>query len=80
MEPAREGNYIIFGPNVHNFEEVYRMLENLKIATKIHSIKNIKKIFLKKIDFTENKKVNKKLKILGNKIISKNILEIKKFI
>ena len=80
LEPAREGNYIIFGPNVHNFEEVYRMLENLKIATKIHSIKNIKKIFLKKIDFTENKKVNKKLKILGNKIISKNILEIKKFI
>lgn len=80
LEPAREGNYIIFGPNVHNFEEVYRMLENLKIATKIHSIKNIKNIFLKKIDFVENKKVNKKLKILGNKIISKNILEIKKFI
>ena len=56
------------------------MLENLKIATKIHSIKNIKNIFVKKINFIENKKANKKLKNLGNKIINKNILEIKKFI
>ncbi len=48
LEPAREGNYIIYGPNISNFKEVYEMLNFLKIAKKIKSIKEMKKIVLKK--------------------------------
>ena len=80
LEPAREGNYILYGPYIHNFKEVYQMLEKLKIANKINSIKNIKNLIIKKIDYSENRKVKYKLNYLGNKIINKNLLEIKKFI
>ncbi len=80
LEPAREGNYILYGPYIHNFKEVYQMLEKLKIANKINSIKNIKNLIIKKINYSENRKVKYKLNYLGNKIINKNLLEIKKFI
>ena len=80
LEPAREGNYILYGPNIDNFKEVYQKLEDLKIANKIKSIKNIKNLILKKINYSTNQKVKYKLNNLGNKIINRNILEIKKFI
>ena len=56
------------------------MLTNLKIANKINSIKNVKSVILKKINYSGNTKVKNKLDYLGNKIINKNLLEIKKFI
>ncbi len=80
LEPAREGNYIIYGPNISNFKEVYEMLNFLKIAKKIKSIKEMKKIVLKKINYNQNNKVKNKLKIIGDKILAKNLFEIKKFI
>ena len=80
LEPAREGNYILYGPNVSNFKEVYKMLNFLKIAKKINSIKEVKKIVLKRINFNQNNKAKFKLKKIGNKILAKNLSEIKKFI
>ena len=80
LEPAREGNYIIYGPNISNFKEVYEMLNFLKIAKKIKSINEMKKIVLKKINYNQNNKVKNKLKNIGDKILTKNLLEIKKFI
>ena len=80
LEPAREGNYILYGPNISNFKEVYKMLNFLKIAKKINSIKEMKKIVLKRINFNQNNKAKYKLKNIGNKILAKNLLEIKKFI
>ena len=80
LEPAREGNYILYGPNISNFKEVYKMLNFLKIAKKINSIEEMKKIVLKKINFNQNNKAKYKLKNIGNKILAKNLLEIKKFI
>ena len=80
LEPAREGNYILYGPNISNFKEVYKMLNSLKIAKKINSIKEMKKIVLKRINFNQNNKAKYKLKNIGDKILNKNLLEIKKFI
>ena len=80
LEPAREGNYILYGPNISNFKEVYKMLNFLKIAKKINSIKEVKEIVLKRINFNQNNKAKFKLKNIGNKILAKNLLEIKKFI
>ena len=56
------------------------MLEKLKIASKIKSTKIAKSLILKKINYLENTKVKYKLNNLGEKIINKNIIEIKKFI
>ena len=80
LEPAREGNFILYGPNIDNFKEVYQLLVNLKIASRINSLKNTKRIVLKKINYSGSRKVNYKLNNLGLKIINKNILEINKFI
>ena len=80
LESAREGNYILHGPHIENFKEVYKMLEKFKITTKINSIKNMKSVVRQKINFLQRNTVNKKLKYLGDKILNKNLNEIKKFI
>ncbi len=80
LEPAREGNYILYGPHIDNFKEVYKMLEKFKITTKINSIKNMKSVVRQKINFLQKNTVSKKLKYLGDKILNKNLYEIKKFI
>ena len=80
LESAREGNYILYGPHVENFKEVYEMLEKLKITRRVNSIKNMKSVVRQKINFLQGNTVNKKLKYLGDKILNKNLFEIKKFI
>ena len=80
LEAAREGNYIIYGPNINNFKEVYEMLKKLKIASKVKTIKKMKNIVLKKIKYRQKKMVNKKLYYAGINILNKNIIEINKYI
>ena len=80
LEPARKGNYILYGPHVENFKEVYEMLEKLKITRRVNSIKNMKSVVRQKINFLQRDTVNRKLKYLWDKILNKNLYEIKKFI
>ena len=80
LESARKGNYILYGPHIENFKEVYEMLEKLKISTKVNSIKNMKTVVRQKINYLQRNTVNRKLKYLGNKILNNNLYEIKKFI
>ena len=80
LEPAREGNYIIYGPNVENFKEVYKMLKNLRIASKVKTINEMKDIIKAKINYREKKMVIKKLNFEGNKVLNKNFTEINKYI
>ena len=80
LEPARSGNYILHGPYVDNFREVYSMLKKLKISCKINSISNTEKIIIKNIKYAQSRTVNNKLFYLGNKILNKNLIEINKFI
>ena len=80
IESAREGNYILYGPYIDNFKEVYKTLDKLKITTRVNSLKNMKSAVLNKIYFLQRNSANKKLKYLGDKILNKNLFEIKKFI
>ena len=56
------------------------MLKDLKITTKINSITKMKTVIHQKINYTQNNKVNQKLKYLGKKILNKNLYELNKFI
>ena len=80
LESAREGNYILYGPHIENFKEVYKILAKFKITTRVNSIKNMKSIVRKKVNFLQRNAVDKKLKYLGDKILNQNLYEIKKFI
>ena len=80
LEPARLGNYILHGPNIQNFKEVYNVLSKLDVSSKINNISNMKKILVKKINYKQPIKVSKKLNLMGNEILKKNLYEINKYI
>jgi len=80
LEPARMGSYILHGPNIQNFKEVYNMLSKLNISSKINSVFNMKKIVNKKIKYKQPLKVNQKLNMIGNDILKKNLNEINKYL
>ena len=80
LEPARLGNYIMHGPNIQNFKEVYKLLKNLNISAEVNSVSKMQKTIIKKIGYKQSQVLNQKLFSIGKKIIKKNIFEINKFI
>ena len=80
IEPARLGNYVLHGPNIQNFEEVYRMLSKLNVSKKANNINTMKKIIDRKIKYKQNSKIIKKLNLIGINILKKNLTEINKFV
>ena len=80
LEAARMGNYIINGPNIDNFTEIYDYLKINKISSTTSKILKMRNIVLSKI----NKKLpfNKRKKIYdhGNKILNNNVRIIEKYI
>ena len=80
LEAARLGNYIINGPNIGNFKEIYDYLKVNKISYTTSNILKMRDIVLSKI----NKKLplSKRKKIFNNgiKILENNIHIIEKYI
>ena len=68
------------GPNIQNFKEIYKMLSELNISSKINNINNMKKIIGRKIRYKQPSKVIKRLNFIGNDILKKNLNEINKFL
>ena len=80
LEALRFGCNIIHGNYTFNFKDVYKMLEKERLSLKVSGSKDLeKKAFL-----LFNKKNNsvkiKKLKSIGNTILNKNLMELKKII
>ena len=80
LEPARLGNYIINGPNIENFREIYNFLVKNKMSTTTASTLNIKKIVQEKINQKISNKNKEKIFKIGNIIINKNMFYINKYI
>jgi len=79
LEPVRMGNYILHGPNIQNFKEIYNMLSKLNVSSKVNGILNMKKIVIRKIKYKQPLKVSQKLNFIGNEILKKNLNEINKY-
>ena len=80
LEPARLGNYIINGPNVKNFKEIYAFLNKLKMSSSTSNILTMENLILKKLkNKTTNKNIKKIIKI-GNDALEKNLFYIKKYL
>ncbi len=77
LEAVRYGCNILYGPNVENFDEIYKFLEKNKIANKINDqsrmIYYLEKFFSKKTNF---KIIQKKINLTGNKILKSTYNEI----
>ncbi len=77
IEPAIYGCKILYGPNFWNFDEIYKLLDDLNVSNRVNNINqivsNIEKIFKNK---NNTKKIKIKIKSLGDKIVYSTIKEI----
>jgi len=77
LEPVRYGCNILHGPNIWNFQEVYKLLQKNKISNKVINLKqltnNVERIFQKK---NNTIKITNKIKKLGHKILNITFKEI----
>ena len=80
LEPARLGNYIISGPNIENFKEIYKFLEKNRMSIRTSNTTKIKKIISMRLNkkFSNNNK--KKIFRIGDKILNKNFSYISEYI
>ena len=76
LEPARFGTKILHGPNIDNFKDVYKYLNQLKISSKVNSPQEC----ANSIIFRKNTKKAKKMKYLGTTILKKTLNELDKSI
>ncbi|MDA9758412.1 3-deoxy-D-manno-octulosonic acid transferase [Candidatus Pelagibacter sp.] len=76
LEPARFGAKILHGPNIDNFRDVYKYLNDLKISSTIYTPKQC----ANSINFKKNMKKVIKMKYLGTTILKKTLNELDKSI
>jgi 3-deoxy-D-manno-octulosonic-acid transferase len=80
LEPTRLGNYIISGPNVKNFKEIYAFLNKLKMSSITSNILKMENLILKRLNNkTPNKNIKRIIKI-GNDVLEKNLFYINKYL
>ena len=80
LEPARLGNYIINGPNIDNFKEIYAFLIKNKISLTTSNIIRMKRTILTKFNNKISNQNRKKIFNIGSKILDKNFFYINKYI
>ena len=77
LEATRYGCNILHGPNISNFNEIYKFLKMNKISTKVTNQKSILKE-LRKLLFRDKRttKIQRKLELIGKNILLKTYKEI----
>ena len=77
LEAVRYNCNILHGPNVSNFEEIYKFLNEQKISQKINNVNQASNNLQRLFDFKNTKKnIRKKINSIGQKILEKNMHEI----
>ena len=81
LEAARYGCKILHGPNVWNFREIYSLLNKYKVSDKVKNVNQLSSKVEKMIkNKSSSKKMQLKIKKLGNKILVSTLNEINFFI
>ena len=76
LEPATHGATVLYGPNIDNFRDIYRLLDKLKITQKINSTNSLTKAVDKLLIKSNNKKNYLKIEKIGKKILDETKDEI----
>ena len=80
LEPARFGNFIINGPHVNNFKEIYYFLKKQKMSSTTSSILKMEQTIIKKLNHKNNKQNIEKITKIGKQILDKNLFYINKYL
>ena len=71
LEAARYGCNILHGPNISNFKEIYRFLNQNKISFRINSPNTMNKTLIKLfINNKSSSKIKEKINLIGQKILN----------
>jgi 3-deoxy-D-manno-octulosonic-acid transferase len=77
LEAVRYNCNILHGPNVSNFNEIYKFLNEQKISKKVINLNQTANILHKLFNSKKSQKnIKNKINIIGQKILKKNIDEI----
>jgi len=76
LEPARHGSSVLYGPNIENFSDIYKLLDKLKITHKVNGINSLTNLVNKLIIKPNNKKNYLKIEKIGKKILNETKDEI----
>ena len=76
LEPARQGAAILYGPNIDNFSDIYRLLDKMKITHKVNSVRSLANLVNKLMIKPNNKKNYLKIAKIGKKILNETKDEI----
>ena len=78
LEAARFGCNIYHGPNIQNFNEIYKFLNDQKISKKIITVKSLAKELVWNLSKKSNsKKLINKINFLGKEILNNTFKELK---
>ena len=80
LEPARLGNYVIHGPHIKNFKEVYKFLNKLKFSSIVKNKAEMAKIINKRLNLKKQNLTTKKLYLKGEKILKNIIKDLDKYL
>ncbi len=76
LEPTSFGSAVMYGPNVANFKDTYRLLDKLKIAHKVNGVNALTNLLNKLIIKPNNKNGYVKIAKMGKKILNETKDEI----
>ena len=71
LEPTNLGSTVLYGPNVDNFKDTYKLLNKLKVAYKVNGVKSLTYSIDKLITNPNNKKNYLKIAKIGKKYLMK---------
>ena len=78
LEAVRYNCNILHGPNVFNFNEIYKFLNKQKVSKKVINLNQTTNILYKLLNSKKSQKnIKDKINIIGQKILKKNIDEIR---
>ena len=80
LEPARLGNYILNGPNIGNFKEIYEFLSRNNMSFTSSNLGKIQKIIEKKLNEKISNLSKTKIIKIGEKILNGNMIYINRYI
>ena len=76
LEPANLGSAVLYGSNVDNFKDTYKLLKKLKVAYKVYGVKSLSNSIDKLIAKPNNKKNYLEIAKIGKKILNETKDEI----
>ncbi|MDC6476415.1 glycosyltransferase N-terminal domain-containing protein [Candidatus Pelagibacter sp.] len=76
LEPTSLGSTVLYGPNIDNFKDTYKLLDKLKVAYKVNGAKSLTHSIDKLITKPNNKKNYLEITKIGKKILNETKDEI----